>query len=73
MNKKNRAPYCKPSLTVVTCKVERGFALSIGVDPEQVEQDLLLLGLNDGDGNDMIESFDVYNDWGSDESSNHFF
>ena len=69
---KNRAPYCKPAITAVTFNMERGFVISSGIpDPQELEQQLLMLGMEEGE-NDYrdMESFNVT--W-LDNENNGFF
>lgn len=63
--------YQAPEIIVVRFAMERGYALSTGqIDPEQIQMDLLMLGMMNDDGACETETFDVY--W-QDSEGNGFF
>jgi len=63
--------YLPPQLVVVSFAAERGFAFSSPIpDPEQVEMQLMMLGMMENEEYRQTETFDVY--WG-DSQDNGFF
>ena len=63
--------YQAPEIVVVRFVMERGYALSAGIiDPEQIENELLMLGMMETENYHQTEDFNVY--W-QDRSDNGFF
>ncbi len=68
-----RKQYTAPQLTVVSFVIERGFAFSAGiVDPEQIENELLMLGMMEQEDYNQMETFQTYS-WCDDSPNNRFF
>ncbi len=68
-----RKQYTAPQLTVVSFVIERGFALSAGIDdPEQIENELLMLGMMEQEDYNQMETFQTYS-WCDDSPNNRFF
>ena len=56
----SKSAYTAPAITVVHIKAEHGYALSAGIlDPEQVQMDLMMLGMNDDGDYRQTETFNV--------------
>lgn len=68
-----RKQYTAPHLTVVSFVIERGFAFSADiVDPEQIENELLMLGMMEQEDYNQMETFQTYS-WCDDSPNNEFF
>lgn len=66
-----KKPYAAPHLEVVHFTMEQGYALSTGaIDPEQIQMDMIMLGMMEEDKYRQSEVFDIQ--W-RDSENNGFF